>query len=72
MNRTPRRRRAELHAQKPLRRTTPLQRTLAMAATDAQRALVAGRRCIVCGTDRPIDPAHLITRRRAAVAMPSV
>ena len=33
-----------------------------MAATDAQRAAVAGRRCIVCRTDRRIDPAHLIPR----------
>jgi hypothetical protein len=33
-----------------------------MAATDAQRAAVAGRVCIVRGTDRRIDPAHLIPR----------
>jgi hypothetical protein len=33
-----------------------------MAATDAQRAAVAGRCCIVCGTDHRIDPAHLIPR----------
>ena len=33
-----------------------------MAATDAQRAAVAGRTCIVCGSDRRIDPAHLISR----------
>jgi hypothetical protein len=33
-----------------------------MAATDAQRAAVAVRSCIVCGTDRRIDPAHLIPR----------
>jgi hypothetical protein len=33
-----------------------------MAATERQRAAVAGRRCIVCGTDRRIDPAHLIPR----------
>ena len=31
-----------------------------MAATDAQRAAVAGRKCIVCGADRRVDPAHLI------------
>ena len=30
--------------------------------TDAQRTAVAGRACIVCGADRPIDPAHLIPR----------
>ena len=33
-----------------------------MAATERQRAAVAGRTCIVCGTDRRIDPAHLIPR----------
>jgi hypothetical protein len=33
-----------------------------MATTDAQRAAVAGRTCIVCGSERRIDPAHLIPR----------
>jgi hypothetical protein len=33
-----------------------------MAATERQRAAIAGRCCIVCGTDRRIDPAHLIPR----------
>ncbi len=33
-----------------------------MAATESQRAAVAGRKCIACGTDRRIDPAHLIQR----------
>jgi hypothetical protein len=33
-----------------------------MAASDAQRAAVAGRCCVVWGTDRRIDPAHLIPR----------
>ena len=33
-----------------------------MAASGAQRAAVAGRSCIVCGTDERIDPAHLIPR----------
>ena len=57
MKRTPlRHRRAELRAGKLL------QRTASMAATDAQRAAVAGRCCIVCGADRRIDPAHLIPR----------
>jgi hypothetical protein len=56
------RRRATLRAKTPLRRSKPLQRTASMAATDRQRAAVAGRRCIVCGTDRRIDPAHLIPR----------
>jgi hypothetical protein len=33
-----------------------------MVATDSQRAAVVGRTCIVCGSDRRIDPAHLIPR----------
>jgi hypothetical protein len=62
MKRTPLRRRAKLRARKQLQRRTSLQRTQAMATTDAQRAAVAGRCCIVCGSDRRIDPAHLIPR----------
>ena len=62
MKRTPLRRRAKLRAGKPLQRSSSLQRTPSMVATDAQRAAVAGRSCIVCGTDRRIDPAHLIPR----------
>jgi hypothetical protein len=62
MKRTPLRRRAKLRAGKPLQRRSSLQRTPSMVATDAQRAAVAGRSCIVCGTDRRIDPAHLIPR----------
>ena len=61
MKRTPLRRRATLRAKKPLRRLKPL-RTPSMAATDAQRTAVAGRRCIVCGSDKRVDPAHLISR----------
>ena len=33
-----------------------------MAATERQRAAVAGRWCIVCATDRRVDAAHLIPR----------
>ena len=62
MKRTPLRRRAKLRARKQLQRRAPLRRTPAMAATESQRAAVAGRNCIVCGTDRRIDPAHLISR----------
>ena len=62
MKRTSLRRRARLRARKPLRRTTPLQRTPSLAATDSQRAAVAGRPCIVCGSEHRIDPAHLIPR----------
>jgi hypothetical protein len=53
---------AALRAKKPLRRSNPLRQTPTMAATERQRAAVAGRHCIVCGTDRRIDPAHLIPR----------
>jgi hypothetical protein len=60
MKRTPLRRRAQLRARTPLRRTTPLQRTPSLAATDRQRAAVAGRPCIVCAATLRIDPAHLI------------
>ncbi len=64
MKRTPLRRRAKLRAGKPLQRSSSLQRTASMAATDAQRAAVAGRCCIVWGTDRRIDPAHFLSARR--------
>jgi hypothetical protein len=33
-----------------------------MAASERQRAAVAGRRCIVCAAETRIDPAHLIPR----------
>jgi hypothetical protein len=62
MKRVSLRRRAPLRAKTQIRRYKPLRRTPAMAATDAQRAAVAGRNCIVCGSDRRIDPAHLIPR----------
>ena len=62
MKRTPLRRRAKLRANTPLRRTKPLQRAASMVASERQRAAVDGRCCVVCGTDRGIDPAHLIPR----------
>jgi hypothetical protein len=62
MKRAPLRRRAPLRGKTKLGRSKPLERTASMAATDAQRAAVAGRTCIVCGSDRRIDPAHLIPR----------
>jgi hypothetical protein len=62
MKRSPLRRRAPLRANTQLQRSTPLRRTPSMAGTDAQRTAVAGQKCIVCGTDRRIDPAHLIAR----------
>ena len=62
MKRTPMRRRTRLRAKKQLRRSKPLQRTASMAASEPQRTAVAGRTCIVCGTNNRIDPAHLIPR----------
>ena len=62
MKRTPLRRRAQLRARKPLRRTAPLHPTDSMAASEAQRAAVAGQPCIVCGAEHRIDAAHLIPR----------
>jgi hypothetical protein len=44
-----------------LRRLTPLRRTLVSPGSEAQRAKVAGRPCLVCGK-RPVDPAHLVPR----------
>jgi hypothetical protein len=62
MKRSALRRRAQLHAKRPLRTSTPLKPTASMAASEAQRAAVAGRPCIVCGATTRVDPAHLIPR----------
>ncbi len=62
MKRTPLRRRAQLRAGTSLRRSAPLKPTASMAASEAQRAAVAGRPCIVCGATTRVDPAHLIPR----------
>jgi len=51
-----------LQRKTPLRRKTEMQRTSSLAASDQQRAAVAGRPCVACGTTRRIDPAHLIPR----------
>lgn len=32
-----------------------------MATSERQHDAITGRRCIVCGTDRRVDPAHLIS-----------
>jgi hypothetical protein len=40
----------------------PLKRTTSMAASGAQRAAVAGRPCIVCGSEHRVDAAHVIAR----------
>ena len=62
MKRTRMRRRAPLRAKTKSRRSKPLERTASMAATNAQRAAVAGRCWVVCRSDRRIDPAHPIPR----------
>jgi hypothetical protein len=54
-------RRTTLRRTEGLRRTTPLRRSRIAPASDAQRAKVAGQRCLVCG-ERPVDPAHLVPR----------
>lgn len=62
------RRRAPLRHGKPLdrrstlKRVTPLKRQPFAAASAAQRAKVARRRCLVCNATARIDPAHLIPR----------
>jgi hypothetical protein len=77
MKRTPLRRRAKLRARTPLRRTTglrrkaPLQRAPSLAATDAQRAAVAGRACVVCGTTIRVDPAHVVSRALGGCGEPA-
>ena len=71
MKRTPLRRRVMLRAHRPLRRTKPLQRTPSLAASDAQRAAVAGRPCIVCGAESRVDPAHLISRSLGGCGEPA-
>jgi hypothetical protein len=40
---------------------TPLLAAPVSPASDAQRAKVADRQCLVCG-ERPVDPAHLVPR----------
>jgi hypothetical protein len=57
-----RRRKALRRRTQTLKRRTPLQPSPALVATDAQRAAVAGRPCLVCGGTSRIDPAHLIPR----------
>ncbi len=75
------RRRRRLARGAPLRRTgglartgpparrTPLRSSRFAAASPAQRAKVAGRRCLVCGS-QPVDPAHLISRARGGCDHP--
>ena len=44
-----------------LRRRTPLRRSRVSPASEAQRATVPGKSCLVCG-GRPVDPAHVVPR----------
>jgi hypothetical protein len=53
--------RAALRRTGRIQRRTPLRRSHIASASDAQRAKVAGQRCLVCG-GRPVDPAHLVPR----------
>jgi hypothetical protein len=69
MKRTPLRGRAPLRARTALRRSKPLKANPSMAATDRQRAAVAGQVCIVCGTDRRFDAAHLVSRSTGGCGM---
>jgi hypothetical protein len=46
----------------PLRRHAPSGGPGHLSAAPAQRAKVAGRRCLVCGSVARVDPAHLIPR----------
>jgi hypothetical protein len=67
MRRTPLARRTALRRGRPAARRTPLKRTALKRgpfapASPAQRAKVAGRRCLVCSSPTRIDPAHLIAR----------
>jgi hypothetical protein len=62
MKRTPMRRPTPLRAKTRLPRSKSLRRTPSMAATDARRTAVAGRSCIVCRSNKRVDPAHLIAR----------
>lgn len=74
MKRTPIKRRTPLRSRTCPRRTTsmkrggrlarrtPLARSRLAPASKAQRAKVAGSRCLVCGRATRVDPAHLIPR----------
>ena len=61
MKRTPLRRRAPLRARTRCAEDAA-QADHSMAATDAQRAAVAGRPCIVCGAEHRVDAAHVVPR----------
>jgi hypothetical protein len=56
------RRGAQLQRRTALKRSTPLKRVPYAPASEAQRAKVAGERCVVCRAAARIDPAHLVPR----------
>jgi hypothetical protein len=62
MRRSPIRRSAGIGRRGRLRRRKALTRSAMAPASPAQRAKVAGQRCIVCGAATRIDPAHLVPR----------
>jgi hypothetical protein len=70
MRRSPIRRRTALQRRGRPRRRKALPRVAVTPASAAQRAKVAGRRCIVCGAATRIDPAHLVPRTRGGCDEP--
>ena len=62
MRRSPIRRSASLRRRTRLRQRKALTRAPTAPASPAQRAKVAGQRCIVCGVATRIDPVHLVPR----------
>ena len=57
------RRQGRIERRRALRRLAPLRRTAVSPASDAQRAKVADKACLVC-RKRPVDPAHLVRAAR--------
>ena len=54
----------------PPKRRTPLRSVPVAPASPEQRAKVAGRACISCGSRRRIDPAHITARSRGGCDHP--
>ena len=52
----------------PLRRA-PIRSFPLVPASDAQRAKVRGRDCLICGR-RPVDPAHVVPRKHGGCDQP--
>ncbi|MEA2275325.1 MAG: hypothetical protein QOC78_285 [Solirubrobacteraceae bacterium] len=62
LRRTTRLRRHGLARRTELARGGSLERSALAPASPAQRAKVAGQRCVVCGAASRCDPAHLVPR----------